>query len=65
MENLLDYVVNGDGWVAGHRRKKGDTVSLTKAAAKYENVTLKSETAAKVEPNAGAKKAGTRRSRAK
>ncbi|WP_456390239.1 hypothetical protein [Profundibacter sp.] len=41
-----EYVVNSDGWVAGYRRKAGETVELTKGQAKYEDVTLKEENAA-------------------
>ncbi len=46
----FDYTVNGDGFVAGLRRKKGETVKLTVTAAKYENVTRKgTETKAKAD----------------
>ncbi len=38
-----DYLVLANGTVAGVRRKKGETVKLTEAQAKYENVTLKSD----------------------
>lgn len=45
----LDYVVNANGWIAGQNRKAGDIVPLSKKQAQYENVTLKSDTEAKVE----------------
>lgn len=32
------YRVLRDGWVAGRYRKAGDTLPLTEAQAKYENV---------------------------
>lgn len=43
MTKLKEYIVNSDGWVAGHRRKKGDVVELTAGQAKYEDVVLKAE----------------------
>lgn len=33
-----DYRVLADGWINGRRRKKGEIVTLTPRAAKYENV---------------------------
>lgn len=35
---LLDYVANADGWVAGQRVKEDDPIKLTAEAARYENV---------------------------
>lgn len=42
MSKTVDYIVKADGWVAGKWRARGAVVKLTAAAAKYENVTLKS-----------------------
>lgn len=52
-EPKLDYRTNADGWTAGEWRAKGDTVQLTQAQAKYENVSLASVPAAKAAPAKG------------
>ena len=49
MSKKQDYTVKADGWVAGKWRARGSTVSLTEVEAKYENVTLKTVEAPKVE----------------
>lgn len=49
----LDYRTNADGWTAGQWRAKGDTVQLTEAQAKYENVSLASQEPAKAAPAKG------------
>ncbi|MBN2740051.1 MAG: hypothetical protein JXR35_04020 [Rhodobacteraceae bacterium] len=43
------YTVLADGRVAGQRVKKGDTIELTPAQAKYENVALAETRAASKE----------------
>lgn len=52
-EPKLEYRTNADGWTAGQWRAKGDTVQLTKAQAKYENVSLATEQPAKAAPAKG------------
>jgi hypothetical protein len=53
MKTTNDYTVNSDGFVAGRWRAKDSTVTLSPAAAKYENVTAKTKSAPK--PKSGNK----------
>lgn len=39
-EAARDHIALADGWCAGQRIKKGDIVSLTPSAARYENVEI-------------------------
>jgi hypothetical protein len=43
VNSKLEYTVKVAGWVAGQRCKAGDTISLTKDQARYENVQLKTD----------------------
>ena len=57
MSETQKYTVNADGWVAGLFRKKGDSVELTDAEAKYEaNITPQQADAPKTATKAKADK---------
>lgn len=53
------YIARADGWVAGRRVKAGDTVLLTKEAARYEPVDLLPQTSAGVAEPARLSKSAT------
>ncbi|AZV77888.1 hypothetical protein EBB79_08255 [Parasedimentitalea marina] len=55
-----EYTVTAAGWVAGQRCKAGDTLSLTKDQARYENVRLKTD-----QDNEPAKTATPKKAKAK